>query len=117
MFVHSHLSSSLLREVASSAIRMFPLKYILATATMASSVTRIITGNSGKCFFKRMEATKQTSKCGSIAEMLTLLISTFSSKYMVSFIKIDVRIFALSVCPHLEFSSAAFYLFTSYFHV
>lgn len=84
---------------------------------MASSVTRIITGNSRKCFFKKMEATKQTSKYGSIAEMLTLLISTFSSNYMVNFIKIHVRLFALSVCPHLEFCPAAFYLFTSYFHI
>jgi len=52
MFIHPHLNSSLLCEVASSAVRMFPLEYILVTATMVSSVTRIITGHSRKEFFQ-----------------------------------------------------------------
>lgn len=54
---------------------------------MASSVKRIITGNSMKFFFfKKMETTKGISKYENISEIL-IMISTFSSKYIVNFNK------------------------------
>lgn len=87
MFIHSHLSSSLLCKVAFSTVRMLLLEYALATATMAFSFKWIITGNAMNTFFKKMERTKEIYKYGSTAEILTLLISTFSPKYMVVFIK------------------------------
>lgn len=62
---------------------------------MGFSVAWIITGNAMKQFFEKMEAAKETYKYRSIAEILTLLISMFSSKCMVNFIKVHVRSFAL----------------------
>lgn len=46
MFIRSHLSSSLQRQVASSAVRMFLLAYTFATVTLTSSMKKIITYNS-----------------------------------------------------------------------
>lgn len=63
MFIHSHLSSSLLCEVAISTVRMLPLEYALVTATMAFPMTWIITGNAVKQFFsrKRKQQKKHTN--------------------------------------------------------
>lgn len=67
MFIHSQLSSSVLCEVASNIIRIFPLEYILVSATLVkpedleSSVTRaddlnyVVGQPSVNYFFSRKE--------------------------------------------------------------
>lgn len=75
-------------------------------------MTWIITGNAMKQFFKKMEAAKEIYKYRSIAEILTLLISMFSSKCMVNFIKNSCEIIC-TMWIHMEFCPAAFYIVTS----